>query len=1692
MVWDIKLGDDFLDYRIESLVGSGTSGQVYKVSKDGTIFALKILAVDGVQKFDSERFSRETTIAARFNNPHLLKTFNFGIHHGLPYIVMEYFDGQDLSVILKQKKLNSNEICNLGLALASALGAAHTLRVIHRDVKPGNVLLDSSFQVKLIDFGLAGDSDEMNESNLNSIVGSAVYASPEQLGFRHGRVDERSDFYSLGVLLYEAATGEVPAITEDLNDAIKYFKLEKIPLVSEKNPTLSPSLSQIIYKLMQIDPAKRYQSSVGIVQDLKKVSEFDSAFLQGNTYHLAQHDVRWTGKTELAGREQELLLLKKNLNTALSGMGRGLLIEGEPGVGKSRLAKELIQEARSKQKLILSGKCSLQEKNNAFAVFRKILDNLLNQLQSQENIEAVEKLRKSFEKSSRGFEYLLYTINPEFITYLGDKNFSKSSLDAESLLNSYFVFIMEFAKAEEGIVLFVDDIQWADSNSISLIKKIIHSMAELPILLLFTGRNNVESIQDLNHFEETVSSQRLVRYSLQPLTPNACVDIINDHLGNMPVAPELQNKLVEFSSGNPFLLIENLNRLAASGFLFIENNKWSVLEQNLKSLGLSDNVFELILRKLDSLPRYEFGFLQKFSLYGSTSNVKNLSILTGEPVANVENCLEGAVSLGCLDRLESGQYQFSHDRVREALNSTITKVLSGEIYELFARNSYGNLDENQKKNTTTVLIDLARFVLHTRYDADKAFTIKCIYAAGSRLNQEFSFKESASIFEKVAKLLHSPAIDLQLRFNFLCEFSRALIEVGQTAKANELLTIAQPMAVSLTDSTLVNYLRIEALQALGKGVAIWKIGHEVMRDHRIPVPSNNFVLTLKNIWLLIRFLSAKQDYSAAKISASTSENELNQMLASVLNRTILSGIFTQTKKMPLLYFLLQYHICANSLGMSLDLIKAKGWIAGLLLGFGGRFQKFVNREMENCDHIAKHLKTKQAAGLLEFYYANVTERMGEIRKSEKIFLNGVENYGSYVLSVDYMSMWLPLVLQYVNRGNARAALGCIDRYSPRTINENRVGSVQAIRCAQVLSLISLGRFEHAEPIFLEAAQAIKGFEPGFIYHQIHFVGLKIFWELEQPGKFPEIDKIINKFLNYQYDFNQISIYYVAIGHLRIQAIEAELDLQKKQIKIELFKSEINLLKKRIKDLICAVHVLIFESALERFQGNESKVDRLLTEAQVLADERDTDYARYCINLERARSAKSFKKVDYIELYAKKAADIATKNNWEARANKIVQDFSLVVSESNSNSSSLQMGSSNANLIDSLLKISLSASSQLDSQVQIKISLDEIISVMNAERSYLFLKNEEGELNFGGGRDSNKIDLDAPVGYSSTVVNKVFVELKPIVVIGNDQMGALGSQSAVLHGLRSILAAPLLFKGNCIGVLYVDSSLSKCQFSEGDVSILSAIAVQIAIAIENLKMLKGEVQKKELEKEMELTAKVQSMLLPKQTTFENDNFKICGFLRSAVQCGGDWWWYDYRNEVLSLFVGDFTGHGAGPAMLTSYVSACFDLCKKNDGTIKFDDFLPQLNQLILKTTQGEYLLSGIAIEVDWNKMQLKVWNCGSPGILFFGKKTAVETICPRSSLVGVDEFEVEKFESSFSRGDRIFIATDGLWEMSNVQGRTLGESQVRKLIDTTRQLGAEDSLKQFIAKVDEFHVGKLQEDDITMVYLESKELSSKSE
>lgn len=1672
----------FAGYEIINLIGEGTSGHVYRAKKDNKEFALKILSTEtknGVQTFDPLRFSRESTLAARFNHENLLKIYDFGLFENIPYVCMELIEGGTLTDLMKSKVLSSDEILKMALELASALNVVHRFRIIHRDIKPDNILVTAHQQMKLIDFGLAGETEDSDLAIAKQEnVGTFDYSAPEQIGFSQNAVDERSDLFSLGVVLYQAATQKLPYQASSLTELFEAFKANRVQPLREINPNLSPALSMIIEKMIQLRPAKRYQTAQGLVDDLLQVSDFDVALGKGESVTLGFKDGIFARKIELAGREAETALLKKMLQSSLSGRCCGALIEGEPGVGKSRLSREVIIEAKALKKIVLEVKCSFQEKRTDYAALRKIFDSLLSQMRHESEDSKI--VFTSFSEAAKGLEQVVLKINPEFHEFFSETSKQDQEFDFDSFAHGLGSFFSRLSKNLSGLVLFVDDLQWVDDISAKLLKVIFDSARENPLFFLSTGRSDPQSKADIDLLWQTLVFPSVIRELIQPLSPEAIVKIIKNFLGNYSLQENLQKKLISFSNGNPLLLIENLNRLAGSGYLILEDSCWRVKDENFSNLGLSDNIFELILSRFKSLPAETFSLLQKHALYGSLVTAKALAALTDIDTEKLAATLDQCVKTDILERPDEGLYVFPHDRVKEAVLSTIPDQVKSEIYTHFARKAYEKLD----LQNSSQISDLIRFVLNTDMKADPAFSAKCLVIAARDSNKNMAFSQTCFFLETGFELISSDRVENSIKTAYLREFAAASTELGKTDFAVSLLERIVELTDSEVEIATAKYLKMMAETHAGYSVKAWRTGLEFLSDHGLQSPSAKPLKVFEILGLLSSFfLSGFKFARSTENEFKNKDSNLDVIICRALDRTIINGVFLGQPKPVIARLVLLLHKHATRVGPSVELLKSKGMMINLFSSIGIR--RLVEKEISRNLTVAKLLKTKSAWGNVEVYRALGMEALGDVVKGESLLAQSITDYGWNLMAGEYGNAWIWLCSNTSARGHSQKTLDYLSRFTPRTEAIKRTGPRLINRFLQKTQHLVLGNKQEVERLSQEIEQLIPQIEDEFMMVRAQYVGLKVYSAYESVGLDQKTDFVIDELFKFRYDNNVSAIYYIVCGLYRLRQIQTATVPEQRIGYIQKFQSELKWIKKNIRYAAVRPMVMALDIADLRIQGKTKEALKKMAAAEAVAERIDSQFAKYILLQEKARICRDLGQTNESIELAKAAYGFAEQNRWVNRMELTKREFKLEgLSKENEalNDSKVY----DKQLVDTLLKISLTASLEMNPQRQVKNSLDAIIKVMNAERAYVFLRDEKtGTLEFSGGRDNNQNEMTAPVGYSSTVVKKVFEEKTPLVLIGNDQMEALGSKSAVIHGLRSILAAPLLLNGEIRGVLYVDSSIGKCRFSNKDLDILNAIAGQIAISFEILRLHGEEVRKKEIEKDLEITAKVQDLIMPKLRALDTDRFSLSGFSRAAVQCGGDWWWHHHTDEKSYFFIGDVTGHGVGPAMLTSYMAACFDVFNHHSDLLQFDKVLVELNQMIHNMAKGEFVVSAVAIEMNYEKNTLQVWNCASPGVVVFQTNQEAQICAELSSFLGGENFAYAKSEFEFQKGDRFFVTTDGFLETPVTKGSTFGHRRLLKLLNSTQNFSVQNGIATLTNELDKILNGEPQLDDVTMVYFEYK-------
>lgn len=536
-------------YRIIRELGRGGMGRVYESrGEDGGRVALKTIHAHLVDRPGYlARFLREVEVGQRVSHPGLVETLGSGVADtdGLevPYLVLEYVEGQNLRDLLDEVGPVSERLCRLiGRRLAEALGAVHAAGIVHRDVKPENVVITRDETVKLMDLGVALLQEEAYRlSQTGEFVGSFLYAAPEQL--RGKTPDGRTDLYALGLLLYELSTGRHAEAAGDAKRPQGRNMRGPVSPPSTHAPELSPFFDRVVMRLLARDPDDRFADADELVKVLATGEE-------SGWWRRTQTDADRARRTRrhieresaLRGRAAELELLGDQLERVVEGRGRVVLLRGDAGMGKSRLVHEWIDVVHAgtepSPRVIVAehdpGGNALDVPPLGAALAEALHgDDLETTLAGHLGQSAC--LAGPLARHFRGEEAAAYGVG----------------LPQATLGMAYLMLLRGLARERPLVVVF-EDLHFAGEDARAMFLLLARAIDRDAVLLVGTTRPTkdellAESLERLPHGAQ---------HDLGPLDADACHAVVREVLGQEVTSASSVRDLIQSADGNPFCLIE--------------------------------------------------------------------------------------------------------------------------------------------------------------------------------------------------------------------------------------------------------------------------------------------------------------------------------------------------------------------------------------------------------------------------------------------------------------------------------------------------------------------------------------------------------------------------------------------------------------------------------------------------------------------------------------------------------------------------------------------------------------------------------------------------------------------------------------------------------------------------------------------------------------------------------------------------------------------------------------------------------------------------------------------------------------------------------------------------------------------------------------------------------------------------------
>jgi len=606
---------------------------------------------------------------------------------GRTMLVLEDPGGQPLARHLG-RPMELAQFLRLAISLSAALRELHERGIIHKDIKPANVLVNfATDQVWLTGFGIASRLPRERQALAppEVIAGTLAYMAPEQTGRMNRSIDARSDLYALGVTLYQMLTGALPFTAADPLEWVHCHIARKPIPPSERLETLPPPVSQIVLKLLAKTAEERYQTASGLERDLRRC--FAEWELQGRIepFALGEHDIpnRLVIPEKLYGREHEVGILLAAFDRVLKSAAPELvLVSGYSGIGKSSVVNELHKVLVPPRGLFSSGKFDQYKRDIPYSTLAQAFQGLIQPLLGKSDAE-LAGWRDAFQEALGTNGQLMIDLIPELKLIIGDQPPAPElgPQDAQRRFQRVLHrFLDVFAQPEHPLALFLDDLQWLDAATLDFIEYLLTQPELKHLILIGAYRDNeVDPAHQLMRKLEAIrqTGARVHEIWLGPLGREHLRELIADALRCSPArATPLANLVHEKTAGNPFFVIQFLHMLADEGLITfdVDAARWSWDLERLRAKGYTDNVVDLMVGKLVRRPEKTQQALQQFACLGAVADTTTLSIILETSPEQVHAALWDALCQELVERREDS-YRFIHDRVQEAAYSMIPEAL---------------------------------------------------------------------------------------------------------------------------------------------------------------------------------------------------------------------------------------------------------------------------------------------------------------------------------------------------------------------------------------------------------------------------------------------------------------------------------------------------------------------------------------------------------------------------------------------------------------------------------------------------------------------------------------------------------------------------------------------------------------------------------------------------------------------------------------------------------------------------------------------------------------------------------------------------------------------------------------------------------------------------------------------------------
>jgi predicted ATPase/signal transduction histidine kinase len=835
-------------YALEPL-REGADFTLYRGRQHGNPSPVLVIALSADQPSPQSlrRLEHEYSLAAELKPEWAARPLALNRHQGKTNLVLTDPGGEPLDLVLERDQghpLALTRVLRISIGLAAALGQMHRHGLIHKDIKPANVLVDDAGNVWLTGFGIASQlpRERQEPAPPEIIAGTLAYMAPEQTGRMNRSIDTRSDLYSLGVTLYQMLTGTLPFTAADPMEWVHCHIARKPVPPSERLKTVPAAVSALTLKLLAKTAEERYQTAAGLERDLRHCLAAWEAQHRIGAFPLGRQDTsdRLLIPEKLYGREREIdTLLAAFDRVVTSGRPELVLVSGYSGIGKSAVVNELHKALVPSRGLFASGKFDQYKRDIPYATLTQAFQGLIRPLLGQSEAELAgwrDALSEALGPNGR----LIIDVVPELKLLIGEQPpvVELPPQQAQSRLQQMFRrFLGVFARPEQPLALFLDDLQWLDAATLDVLADLLTQAEVQRLLVIGAYRDNeVSSAHPLMRKLDAIRKEGALvqEISLAPLAQEDLGRLIADTLSCPPRrAASLARLVHEKTDGNPFFAIQFISALAEEGLLRFDHDaaRWRWELDRIHAKGYTDNVVDLMVGKLTRLPIETQAALQQLACLGNVTEVTMLSIVLGKSNKDVRADLWDAVRLELVEDLK-GSYKFIHDRVQEAAYSLIPERLRAEAHLRIGRLLAAHTPAEKREEAIFEIVNqLNRGAALITSSDEREQLAKLNLIAGQRARATTAYASALTYLAAGAALLPEDSWELRHELTFALELRRGECEflTGALAEAEQRMAALSSRAANTVERATLACLRVDLYTTLDQGSRAIVVGLDCLR-----------------------------------------------------------------------------------------------------------------------------------------------------------------------------------------------------------------------------------------------------------------------------------------------------------------------------------------------------------------------------------------------------------------------------------------------------------------------------------------------------------------------------------------------------------------------------------------------------------------------------------------------------------------------------------------------------------------------------------------------------------------------------------------------------------------------------------------------------------------------------------------------